>query len=196
MNFSGANEALNLLTDRFETMCRTDADRERWRNELMRFECEPEVLKRGITALVTDWKPNRNPTRPEISRYVERAQSDERGRGDIRAVYEGSIEIRRKYGDAYLAMFARPHGYVCADCADDYVSRGIDLSNPYLKHVHFSGDDLDGRADLVVAIADARASIPHPLESAALPRSPEATAKYIQAMRASIGALPTVAANV
>lgn len=180
MRFQEANEVLNLLTDRFESLCRTDADRERWRSEIMRFDAEPEVVARGVAALVNDWKPNRNPTRPEIAKYIERAKTDEAGRGKVRECYAEARAIRDRHGDRFLAMCAQPAQFVCQTCADDYVTRGVDIGHPLLRHTHFSLADLDHDPALELAVISAKQAVHHPLESIAQPRTQEQTSALIR----------------
>lgn len=176
IRFDEAKELANLLADTWPTLADTDESR----GHLIKFfqqRQEPyQVLLRSIDKLLDSWKYKRPPTQRELVKAIEAEAGAERMRGPLVAFSDRVQELRRGVGDAFLAMFAKPASFVCLDCAEDYTSRGIPDSNIYLRHVHYSIQEVNARPELEVAISDAKRAVPHPLESAALPRSAERTA--------------------
>lgn len=124
----------------------------------------------------------------------KKAKRDEFASKAINETVRDAELLRSKYGDRFLAMFAKPATYNCLECAEDYVPRGVKEDHPMLRHVHFTTDDLEGRPDLELAINDSKRAVPHPLESIAKRRSVEATKKFIDAMRSAVDAVATKSA--
>ncbi len=190
MNVNDVNACLDLLTDRFENLCRTASDREKWREKIVRLDPSFAVVYSALSKLVADWKPNRNPTDPEIRKYVERAQVEESNRSKIRDCYGEARVLRDSIGDPFLAMFARPAREVCVPCADDYVQRGVSINEPLLRHAHYTNAELDADPAIEIAIAGARAAFPvSPLDAMASPRTPEAQASMCARGRAAFEAI-------
>lgn len=122
------------------------------------------------------------PTEPE----AKAEKRDEFASRHVDETRKDAQLLRAKYNDAFLAMFAKPSTYNCLECAEDYVARGVREDHPMLRHAHFTTDDLEGRPDLELAIAEAKRATKHPLESVALPRSGERTAVLARRVRESI----------
>jgi hypothetical protein len=186
IRFDEAKELANLLADTWPTL----ADSDESRGHLIKFfqqRSEPyQVILRSLDKMLDNWKFKRPPTQRELVKAVEVEAAIERTRGPLVAFSDRVQELRRGVGDAFLAMFAKPAAFVCLDCAEDYTSRGIPDSNPYLLHAHYSIQEVNARPELEVAISDAKRAVPHPLESAALPRSGERTAVLARRVRESI----------
>lgn len=186
LSFEAANELVNLLQDRFDGMMRSDADRDRWRTFVSNLDDNPSIVTRAIERLVADWTQRRNPTKPEITKAVEKARIEWRSSARVRETYEEARALRDAYGDPFLAMFAKPAERGCFDCANDYIPRGISIDNPYLRHEHVTAQEMDQNPALELAIADAKRMTRHPLESAARPMTSDEKVKMVRALRETL----------
>lgn len=195
IRFDEAKELANLLADTWPTL----ADSDESRGHLIKFfqqRSEPyQVILRSLDKMLDSWKFKRPPTQRELVKAIESEAAIERTRGPLVAFSDRVQELRRGVGDPYLAMFAKPSPYACLDCAEDYATRGIPDSNVYLRHAHYSIQELNERPELEVAISDAKRAVPHPLESVALPRSPERTAILAGRVREAIQGIARQAAE-
>lgn len=163
----------NLAVDRWSKLAESQQEEA---NLVAFFQRRPEsfqVLLGALNELTDVWKSHRIPSQREMIVAIERFAAAERQRlaSPITALYERARDLRQAHGDAFLAMFAKPAQYVCHECAEHYVPRGIAVENRYLRHEHFDLARVNADPSLEVAIADARKACPHPLESAAAPMS-------------------------
>lgn len=141
--------------------------------------------------------PNEKKLKSEEQTELERRREarEEYASRRIRECYYEASVLRERIGAPYLAMTSRPATYACLDCANHYLPRGISESNPYLRHEHVTTAELDRDPALELAIADAKRTTPHPLESAARPMSPSERQAMVRAIRESVFGV-TVAARV
>ncbi len=130
--------------------------------------------------------PNESKPKSKTEEQTEierrKAASDAYANRHLTECYYESTVIRERHG-VYLAMTARSSPHLCQPCADHYIPRGIQVENPYLRHQHVTAKEMDENPALELAIADAKKSTKHPLESAARPMTAEQKVTMVRTLR-------------
>lgn len=170
MNSERAKQLVADLHARFDGFALPESTERRWIDWLVaRAEPEQAVVD-GVRALIIEWAHVKRPGVIEIGKAIAKANAELGERGKFRRLYDRARDLRLKYGDSYLAMFAKPSADECPACAADYIAKGVEFGNAFLRHAHFTLGDLDKDPALEVAIALAREKTPHPLQ-AAMPKT-------------------------
>ena len=167
MQFESAAEIVKTLGDRWPKLIECDADRQRWIGWFLENCPEQSVAIQAVRNLSESWKERRPPTMLDMRKAAEHAASEVQSRSKWAIVDARVAELRLRYGDVMLSMFAKASDQRCPDCCDAYLPRGMSHDEPLLFHQHFTAREADDTA-LLLAITTAKKKVPtHPLEAIA-----------------------------
>ncbi len=93
------------------------------------------------------------PTITDVKRVVSQIRPRSKKEDQL---WERVEDYFMRIGRPFLAMSARPDSEVCWGCSDKYTARGVDPEHHYLRHRHYTLDELvngDPALELAIALA-------------------------------------------